>query len=218
MLLSLRNKKCAVCGKESTLSELASVSDFGASPDLDRRPAEPMRSKLGWLVQECPHCGYVAKSLDCTTGVTKSWLKSREYKKCSGIKFSSNRAAKFYKHYLISKADGYTENAGDAALRAAWACDDEDDKTNAVLCRNLAIAEIESLIKLKPISLNIITLKIDLLRRAGRFEEALETIDEICHWNSIFIPRDYSMQILMFEKDRAENRDDKCYTVSDALK
>ncbi len=56
-------KKCQVCGKTSMHPVLMSTNSFGY-PDLDLRPAPMQRDTMDTWLDECPHCGYVASSLE----------------------------------------------------------------------------------------------------------------------------------------------------------
>src|ERR1044072_678127 len=57
---------CAQCGQESEHIVILSTNTFG-TPDLDLRPARMKRDTMDCWVQECPHCRYVAQSLDDKT-------------------------------------------------------------------------------------------------------------------------------------------------------
>ena len=57
-----------------------------------------------WLM-ECPHCGYVAKGLNNELKTTSDILKSEEYLTCEGNDFESDLSKRFYRRYLISKAE-----------------------------------------------------------------------------------------------------------------
>lgn len=171
-----------------------------------------MRSTMCWWIQECPHCGYISGSLDDETGGTKEWLKENEYTQCSGINFISKLAEKFYKYYLINKADKNPEDAFYAVLHAAWACDDEGDTKNAILCRRLAIKEIDAVIRNQPDNFELEVQKVDLLRRAEMFHAA---IGECCNLST---DEELLTKIITFEMDRAKDGDSKCYTVEDVVK
>lgn len=205
-------KKCAVCGMESEQIVLTSTNTFGGGPDLDLRPAEMMRSTMCWWIQECPHCGYISGSLDDETSVTNEWLKEDEYTQCSGLSFLSKLAEKFYKYYLINKADENPEDAFYAILHAAWACDDERDAENALLCRRLAIKEIDAVIRNQPYNFELKIQKVDLLRRAEMFHA---TIGECCNLST---DEELLTKIITFEMDRAIDGDSKCYTVENVVK
>ena len=213
MSLSTRiTKKCAVCGMESEQYVLFSTNTFGGGPDLDLRPPEMMRSTMCYWVQECPHCGYVAKTLTDKTGVTIEWLKSDEYTQCSGLHFSNTLAERFYKQYLIAKADENPEGAFYAALHAAWGCDDAQDTESAALCRRLAINEIDAVIQKQPEFFDLNIQKIDLLRRVGMFDEAIAEGRRLSTDKALF------QKIIAFELLLAQAKDTKCYTVKDIEK
>ena len=99
------DKKCAVCTKTSPQTVLMSTSTFGY-PDLDLRPSEMHRSSMFAWLQECPHCGYVAVDIEDELGVSSELLKSDGYLTCEGNEFESDLSKRFYRHYLISRAEG----------------------------------------------------------------------------------------------------------------
>ena len=98
-------KKCSVCGETSLQPILTSTSAWGY-PDLDLRPPEMKRSSMFAWLQECPHCGYIATNLENELEVSPDLLKSDEYLTCEGYEFKSDLAKRFYRHHLISKAEG----------------------------------------------------------------------------------------------------------------
>lgn len=202
------NSKCVVCGKESEQITLASTNTFG-SPDLDLRPPEMKRSTMCWWIQECPHCGYISKSIDDETDVDKDFLQSVEYISCSGKAFASELAQKFYKYYLINLLDENEEDAFYAVLHASWACDDAEDIDNAVYCRKLAIVEIEKLIK-ETDNPTLLVQKADLLRRAGLFQLVIND------YGNINFDDELLNQIIAFEIEKSVLEDMNCYTVADA--
>ena len=104
---------CFVCGKESSVTVMASTNTLGGTPDLDLRPAEMMRSTMPRWIQECPHCGYIAGSLDKETTVTQKWLKGMHFISCGDRWFRSDLAEKFYKYYLICMEDKHRETRHD---------------------------------------------------------------------------------------------------------
>ena len=199
---------CAVCGKTSIRMILASSNTFGA-PDLDLRPSEMMRSTMSWWVQECPHCGYVSKSLEDRTQVDAAWLRQEEYVSCDGLNLPSNLARRFYKFYRINLADGSHGAAFYAALHAAWVCDDEKDRENAVLCRKLALKEMDVLRDQVWDNEELLVLRADILRRAGLFQELLREYESMS-WKEALHGK-----IIAFQLRKARAGDDRCYRISD---
>ncbi|MBE6633254.1 MAG: hypothetical protein E7620_02805 [Ruminococcaceae bacterium] len=204
-----RTEKCAVCGKQSEQTVLLSSNRFGA-PDLDLRPPEMMRSTMGWWVQECPYCGYVAGSIEDAAGVRKKWLQSEEYLTCEGNDFSSGLAERFYKSYLISLKKQSAKDAFYAVLHAAWACDDARDAKQAAHCRRLALRAFEQLSEVITVSEELLLVKADLLRRTGAFRELLEEYGEKRFSTELM------NQIVAFQLEKAKAGDIGCYTVADA--
>lgn len=201
--------KCAVCGAESRQRVLASSNTLGGTPDLDLRPAEMMRSTMAWWIQECPHCGYISRSLSDATKVTQDWLQQAHFTSCGGYQFSSSLAARFYKFYLINLADQSAAAAYYAAIRAAWACDDAQDLENAIHCRRCALAELETLLTLPDISEDLFVVKADLLRRTGQFDVLISEYAEKRFSNDLL------NQIVAFQIEKARQGDMQCYRIED---
>ena len=198
---------CILCGKPSVQTLLTSTNQFG-SPDLDLRPSEMARSTMLWWVQECPHCGYVAKDLSCKSFISQAFLEKEEYRSCDHKSFKTSLAKTFYRDYLINREIGSTNAAFQSALRAAWACDDVNDTENAIFCRLMALAELEELIY-DSHSETAMVMKADLLRRTGQFDVLLEEYKD-----KTFL-EDISNQIIAFQMKKAKEKDVGCYTVAD---
>lgn len=201
---------CAVCGKKSTQTALASTNRFGP-PDLDLRPPEMERSTMEWWIQECPYCGYVAKDISNETSITKEWLKNREYFSCENQPFKSNLAQKFYKQYMIAIKDEKNEAAFHSAIYAAWACDDVQDADNAIFCRKKALELFEKLIIEQEEKEIFLLIRADLLRRTRQFDLLIVEYKE----------EDFSEEelrkIVAFQIKKAKQQDTACYTMADVL-
>ena len=204
--------KCAICGHVYTHHVLSSTNSFG-SPDLDLRPPEMRRSTMHLWVQECPKCGYVSVNISIPGNITKEFLESKEYCGCDGIRFASGLAERFYKYHKINLVNNDTEGAFFALLHAAWACDDEKDVKNAVLCRELALPLITQLIEENSKgSENLRLMKVDILRRAGHFQELLT------EYKDVRFNEEVMDQVLAFQLERAKKEDTACYRVADAVR
>ena len=201
--------KCFVCGAQSQQRELMSTNTFGGTPDLDTRPAQMMRSTMFAWLRECPECGYVAKRLSNRTGVTREWLQEN-LRPSEGDSAPLYHASRFYKRYLISIADGYTEGAFFAALHTAWVSDDRHDRKGAKTCRLLALAELEKLIARAPDETKLL-LRADLLRRTGQFDKL---IDE---YVDVDFSGELANKIIAFQLGKAMEKDTSRYRVSDAM-
>lgn len=200
--------KCAVCGTESQQLFLSSTSVFGP-PDLDLRPAPMQRDTMYVWVQECPKCGYVAADITAPTDIKPGVLQHQSYVDCSGIRFQSDLARRFYRHYLLGQAKGDAKTAFRGALWAAWECDDCGDADNAFWCRKLAVAELEKVIAGTDTPEELLVQKADLLRRAGFFARLQEEYAEIT------FPQERLNQIIAFQLEKAKRRDDGRYTLAD---
>lgn len=200
--------KCAVCNAENTFMEVTSTNTFGGSPDLDLRPAQMMRGTMPYWIQKCPNCGYVSDEVSNRSSVTRDYLKMDKYLTCNGIVFQSDLAIRFYQQYMICLKDHKTNTAFSAIQRAAWACDDAHDEENAVICRKLAIKQMEALFhdaKLNQDTLRMV--RADLLRRAMLYEQLVEEYESV-HFSDELLNR-----ILAFEIQKAKEHDPGCYRV-----
>ncbi len=161
-------------------------------------------------VQECPRCGFVSQKITDRTAVTSDFLKSEAYRTCEGLNFKSDLAALFYRHYMISLKTADAEKTYHAILHAAWACDDADDTENARRCRELALPQLERMIRSEPPNRkSLLVVKSDLLRRSGHFEELISEYKDVRFSDPLLD------KILAFEIEKASQQDANCYTVSD---
>ena len=203
-------KKCFICQKESSIEVLGSSNTFGGTPDLDTRPPEMMRSTMGWWIHECPHCGYVASSLDNETSITPEFLKSERYTTCAGQNFQYPLAAKFYKDYLIRLEDRDPSGAFNAALNAAWACDDFDTEENACHCRLLALEQLDQLLEKNSSGADdLVVTRADLLRRTGQFDRL------IAEYTSKHFDEELLNKVIAFQLKKAADKDTGCYQLED---
>ena len=203
---------CFICGEENEYTEVASTNTFGGSMDLDTRPPEMQRSTMPYWVQRCPGCGYVAGTVSDKTSVDRAFLESDAYRTCDGIAFDSGLAERFYRQYLILKADGKAERAFYALLRVSWACDDADDEENAVLVRGMAVEAADRLLQSCGAATKgfFTVIRADLMRRSGRLEELLEEYRDVKFGDKLYD------DILDFERELARRGRTDCLTISDA--
>lgn len=166
--------RCAVC---SLLSRKASLSRAGAfgPPDLDLRPHGPARWALPFEVQRCRGCGYCAESLGQAPVGAGEVVESAVYRHVLERSKLPRLACELFCAALVDEAAGEKERAAWRFLKAAWACDDQDARAQARICRersaemflrSLETGEVEA-----PQAI-VLTLSADVWRRAGRFDEA----------------------------------------------
>ena len=204
--------RCFMCGSENEFGVIGSTNSFGPT-DLDTRPPEMKRSTMSYWVQTCPVCGYSAVDLSDDTPVGREFLETDAYKTCDGIEFVSDLAKEFYRHYLIMAAEGKEEDAFWALLHAAWASDDKEDETGAVLSREKAIIIAYKLLDAGvPEWKDTLSLILaDMLRRVSCFDELLKRYDAV-RFNG-----ELQNQIIDFEKELARRKITKCLTAKDAV-
>jgi hypothetical protein len=212
--------RCALCGHLSPQNVLASTSTFGP-PDLDLRPSGPARWALQFRVQCCPRCGYCAESIGQRTPRAGRTVASVIYRDV----LENARMPMLARHYfcaaLVAEA---AERRGDAARRfvdAAWACDDAGAAEQARICRQRAAEMLASALEWgdvpteSPVVRGVLA---DLLRRAGRHDEAIGVLES---GEGLLDPEDEEQQgtatVLGFIRELAEAGDDEAHSVAEAF-
>ena len=211
-MTQIRNleKKCSVCGETSMYPVLMSTNCWGY-PDLDFRPAEMQRSTMNTWLDECPHCGYVARNIEHELNISPEILKTDEYLTCEGKDFKNNLSKRFYRSYLISKARNDYVSAFYMLLYCAWKCDDSQDEL-AVEIRKLAVAMLENIDAEDDDEKNRLKLiRADLLRRSLQFERLIE------EYYDFKIEDEIMYSVIRFQLERAAKKDSACYTVEDVV-
>jgi hypothetical protein len=206
---------CAVCGTEIEFPALSSDNNFG-TPDLDLRPSEIERSTLPYLIQTCSTCGYCSPDISVIEPRAVELVQAEIYKLRLKDRKFPELANAFLCWCLLQEVCGKTESAAWAAIHAAWACDDAGETGGAALCRIKAVDLLRAAIRGRKIrgSSSVLALMTDLLRRAGRFEEALD----LCVKG---LERRYQKPVhtlLRFQRELCFKKDMACYTVADAMK
>ncbi|WP_407377545.1 hypothetical protein [Methanobrevibacter sp.] len=203
-------KKCSVCGRTSLQPILSSTNSWGY-PDIDLRPPEMRRSTMNtWLV-ECPHCGYVASNIENKLEVPKDLLKTGAYLTCEGKNFKSPLSERFYKHYLISKAEKYHGSEFFSLLHCAWTCDDNDDEL-AVEIRKLALKSLYKIDPQEEDEKNALKLiEADLLRRSLQFDEVIRKFKDV------ILEDKTQNDIITFQIELSMNKDSACHTVEEVV-
>jgi len=208
--------KCCVCGEESSHMAIGSTNSFGSS-DIDTRPSEMQRSTISHWVQRCPSCGYCAPDLwECETGVSEI-VATDEYQNIIADTQMPEVAASFLAWSHIEQKQGQFANSAWGAIHAAWICDDENNYEESVKCRKQAISLIgmasshaQTIAEQTGLS-EVIT--IDLMRRAGMFEEALKLaeITKAKEFEKIII------KVIKYEEKLIAQKNIESHTVSEAL-
>jgi len=201
------DKKCAVCTKTSPQSVITSTNTWGY-PDLDLRPSEMQRSTMFAWLDECPHCGYVSVDIENELEASSDLLKSDEYLTCGRNEFKSELSKRFYRHYLISKAENDYDSEFSSILHCAWACDDKYDDL-AVEMRKLALKSME---KIDYENDDLKLIRADLLRRSFQFDELIREFNDVTFEDNL------KNEIIDFQLELAEKKDTACYAIDDITK
>ncbi|MFA5803265.1 MAG: DUF2225 domain-containing protein [Melioribacteraceae bacterium] len=207
---------CSNCNKSSKQIIIVTTNELGAS-DLDTRPAEMRRSTLQYWIQTCPYCGYCSTDLNDIQENISQIINSYTYKIKLNNKYNPSLANAFSCSALINQINkNYSESAW-AFIYAAWVCDDFKDESNAIFFRKKAIDLIDLLEKenkfLTKNEESHILIKIDLLRRATLFNQALKQIET----DSTKIKNEKALKILNYEKKLIIDFDIGCYSIRDVF-
>jgi hypothetical protein len=213
-----RELECAVCEELSAHRMVRSTNTFGGYPDLDSRPPGMMRSTMFTWVQRCPSCGYCHRYLAEHLGDVKHIVESTEYRDLLGTAEQDGLAALFRCQCMLDEALGEYGSAAWASIHAAWAFDDVANAEAAHAARERALAlialaqeEDQCLADEPGIDTAIV---VDLLRRVGRFKEALIEIQrldrsEVDEW---------VIDLLEYQATLIEKKDTMCHTMQAVLK
>ena len=200
----IRHVRCAVCGSVHDFRVIARADSSGP-PDLEFRAYKADREVLSSWVQECPDCGFAAKTLDLDTSVNKEWLKEEACQTCEGHDFRSPLARQFYHCYMAALHDGRLEDAANALMFSAWASDDENDLSAAKMCRMMAADLYPKVPEDEETEIRMV-IRMDLLRRSGQFDTLLREYENYQFTDPFF------RRICRFQKKRAAEHDDQKYT------
>jgi tetratricopeptide (TPR) repeat protein len=212
--------RCALCGASSNQNILTSTSSFG-SPDLDLRPNGPARWSLQFSVQRCPRCGYCAERIGERTRGAERAVSSIVYRDI----LDNARMPELARHYfcaaLVAEAGAYREISAQHFISAAWACDDAGAGEQARLCRDRAAETLAAAIEWGDVSSGsavVHGVRADLLRRAGRFDDAIEALEAAAATLGADSQEDEgTATVLAFIRELAEVGDAAAHCVAEAF-
>ena len=165
---------------------------------------------MAFWVTECPRCGYVHSDIRKDASHHREYLTTEEYRTCEHTDLKGDLARRFYRYGLILLRENRPADAYDAFLWAAWSCDDQASIEEAKICRSRAIGLYDPEIFDDPTTAAV--RQIDVLRRAGRFEEA------IAQARATQPDHEILRTIVEFQTARAAEKDTGCYRVQDCVK
>ena len=208
-------KKCALCNEISNHTVFGSSNAFG-SPDLDTRPPEMARSTIDTWVQTCPSCGYCAQDISKPLARLSEIVHSDSYQQQLTNPDFPKLANAFLCSSQIQENAGEYAGAGWACIHAAWSCDDAGSDAAAQKCRKKAVSLIP---KARENGQQFAgqagaeeATMVDLLRRSGEFERALQTCDDALKKN----PDEVLSAVLRFQKLLIGKSDVGCHTIVEA--
>jgi hypothetical protein len=171
---------CALCETRAFFTR-PEVTDAAGAPDLDFRPAEPARSSMLTWLQRCASCGYCALRIDTATLEVEKVVTGEAYQAQLVEDGLPELARSLLAVALLAEELGDEAEATRCAIEAAWVCDDEGEPEAARRCRERAVgllyeceAEGDEIFP-DPYADHAVI--VDLLRRAGRFEDAVRQAD-----------------------------------------
>ena len=207
---------CSVCGAVTKQQVLTSTNSFG-SPDLDLRPPEMKRSTMSCWLQECPNCGFVSNDLGEPEKGAHEVLTTERYRAMRQAAGPSG-ALNSPMPEAIPPGRGSRKHgrAAEHVLWAAWAADDADDPS-ATEWRSKAADLFLAAASALPIGSKELmimrTRTVDILRRAGRWEEAVDLADKILKHDIDPTIR----SVVEFGRGLAQSQERSTHTVQDAL-
>ncbi|MCK1362656.1 hypothetical protein [Bradyrhizobium sp. 199] len=169
-----------------------------------------MPSTIGSSLQECPHCGYVAADLAEGDERDRLFAQSERYAALCELPQFSRRSSRFLLRAAIELARGDFERAFDSTLCAAADADDCDLSDIARGLRTIAGRYLAG----RALTVDLRLRLLDVLRRASDWTAATVLAGKMMAEN-LAHPH---AAIIRFQLGRIEARDDRCYTLSQALR
>jgi len=206
--------KCHICGEKSNHAGVGSTNAFGP-PDLDTRPPEMERSTIYCWIQRCPSCGYCSYNISECDNEVREIVTSKEYQNIVSDSEMPKVAASFLAlSYQNEMQEKYHDSVW-GAIHAAWICDDENNLESSTKCRKQAISLIEKSNNHNQKFTNQAgaseTITIDLMRRSGMHQEALELSAALKTEEFEEIIR----QVIQYEEELIAKGDTAAHTISE---
>ena len=204
------SKKCAVCGKEYSFTEILSTNSFGYC-DLDTRPPGMERSCLRAMIHRCPNCQYANYDIEeLIPESTREALNCVYYQEIVNDGAIEDAAKSFLlAGFLYSRAKLYAE-AGLCFLRAAWVFDDALQNQFAIRARQNAV---ECLIRHdnSDENMNINMAIVDIYRRIRNFEAAKNYATQLLERG---VDEEIS-QVLRYELILIKSKNTACHSIGE---
>lgn len=218
--------RCPVCETESGQLYAAARTELPPGPpDLDTRAfLDKLESGLPHSVWRCPECGFAEapkiylQEREPVGDYVAALVRSHAYRAQLEDESLPHLARSWLCRAMVEGAEGRLVRAGWSALCGAWACDDLGDEGPARHCRLRAlhlwsgVDEAGEAIVEQGFAASQLLLA-DVLRRAGRFEEARWR----CHRGLSGRPEEPFRSLLEFEIEVVAREDTGAHHVGEAL-
>ena len=211
--------RCAVCGADTTQHVLGSTSTFGP-PDLDLRPNGPARWALQFQIQRCPRCGYCAEQIGQRTRGARRAVGLIVYRDVLENARMPELARTYFCAALVAEAAEQRDVSASHFLSAAWSCDDSGATVQAQICRDRAAEMLTRAIEWGDVpseSPVVHGVRADVLRRAGRYAEALDALDAVPSRDADNDEPTQAYTVLAYIRELAEVGDDDPHSVDEAF-
>lgn len=200
----MNERVCGICGTPAPAPFRAPQPEI--APDLDMRPGEPVRSTLRDWVLVCRGCGAAAPDLAAVPAEARAAVESDAYR---GLSVTAlEETVPFRRWALICERTGNRAEQAEALLQAAWAADDAAAVGEAAKLR----AEVAALWE-GTTDIELGVRRLDVLRRAGRFDEAAAWAQTLMERQ----PDELARQIIAFQQARIAARDVGRHLISAVL-
>lgn len=203
-----RTVKCANCGKKQKVSMLMSTNTMGPC-DFDLRPAPMKRYTLSMCIEFCEKCEYGSHDIGSISEKGKDVLGTKEYHDFIHSFVESKTVMAYLGDYYIKKEEGRYREAYYAMKSVSWLLDDKRS-AKAKEARILALECFDKCSEREfPIDEHIA--KTDILRRAGKFDEAIAFAKELL----TKVNNDLLVKILECEIKYASDKDTRCHSLGE---
>lgn len=210
--------QCAICGAKQQGIIITSTSQFG-SPELDLRPPEPERSNLPFWITRCTDCGYCAPSIAASEPGMAEIVRATTYQAQLGDTDNPELTNSFVCCGFLWEGVGRFPQAAWSLTCAAWAADGTEADEAARRCRMRAASLYERALAAGSVErervATIRCIHVDLLRRAGAFDEALAACRQaLTHARD---PESILRQVLAYERRLIEQRNAEAHRVDEVI-
>lgn len=195
---------CGVCGAAVRPAFRAPQPEI--APDLDMRPGEPARSTLADWIQTCRRCTAAAPDLAALPPEARAAVEFGGYKALTTS--VPEETLPFRRWAAICERIGDRANQAEGLLQAAWAADDAAAMSEAAHLRTDVAA-----LWAGATDIEIGLRRLDVLRRAGAFEQAAAWADTLAGWTQ----EDTATAIIRFQRSRIALRDLGRHLISSAM-